>query len=164
MCTTLVAGSMVMSSLAFAHGSAGDKMMDMMDTNGDGMVSADEHAAGAKMMFDKMDANKDGSVTAAEMDAAHKDMDHKGMGHEGMSSADKIKMIDTDGDGKVSAAEHAAGSQMMFDKSDTNKDGKVDAAEMKAAHESMMGKKEMHKDAMDKGSMSDKPMEPMDKK
>jgi len=127
---------------------AGDKMgdmhdpMKMMDSNGDGMLSAAEHAAGAKAMFDKMDADHDGSVTTTEMDAAHKGMDRKdGMQHE-MSSAEKIKVIDTDGDGKLSAAEHAAGSQGMFTRSDANGDGNVDAAEMKAAHEAMMaGKK-----------------------
>ncbi len=41
-----------------------------MDTNHDGVVSADEHAAGAKQMFAKMDADHDGNVTATEMDAA----------------------------------------------------------------------------------------------
>ena len=43
----------------------------MMDTNHDGVVSADEHAAGAKQMFAKVDADHDGNVTATEMDAAH---------------------------------------------------------------------------------------------
>ena len=133
-----------MSAIAGEHMAKGDMHdpMKMMDSNGDGMLSADEHAAGAKAMFDKLDADHDGFVTAAEMDAAHKGM--KGMKDE-MSSAGKIKAIDTDGDGKLSAAEHAAGSQQMFTRSDANADGMVDAAEMKAAHESMMTKK---KDAM----------------
>src|SRR5450631_3462923 len=70
----------------------------MMDTNGDGKVSPDEHAAGAKKMFEAMDADKDGKVTAAEMDAAHERMGkmmgkaHK-PGHMGMAAADKIKAI-----------------------------------------------------------------------
>ncbi len=32
----------------------------MMDTNGDGKITAAEHADGAKQMYTKMDADKDG--------------------------------------------------------------------------------------------------------
>lgn len=59
----------------------------------------------------------------------------------GMSSADKIKVIDTDKDGKLSAAEHEAGSKSMFGKMDSDMDGNLSEAEMKAGHEAMMGKK-----------------------
>src|SRR4029079_16997942 len=45
---------------------------ESMDTNHDGKISMDEHAAAASKMFDRMDANKDGRVTASEMEAAHK--------------------------------------------------------------------------------------------
>lgn len=120
---------------------AGDDKMSKMDTDGDGAVSSAEHAAGAKKMFAEMDANKDGQVTAAEMDArwaakANKD----GKDHMKMSSADKIKEIDTDGDGRISAAEHAAGSQKMFAKMDADGDGKVTSAEMQAGHDKMHDK------------------------
>jgi uncharacterized low-complexity protein len=61
--------------------------------------------------------------------------------HEGSCGADKDKhegkcgmRMDTDKDGMVSAAEHAAHASAMFAAADTNKDGMVDAAEMKAAH------------------------------
>ena len=46
----------------------------VIDTNQDGIVTAEEHAAGARVMFERMDVNHDGKVTAAEMDAAHKAM------------------------------------------------------------------------------------------
>src|SRR5215470_10915127 len=58
-------------SAVFAGGDKGGAEWKMMDTNGDGKISAEEHAAGAKKMFEMMDANHDGKVTAAEMDAAH---------------------------------------------------------------------------------------------
>ncbi|MDR0184679.1 EF-hand domain-containing protein [Lysobacter arvi] len=124
--------------LAPAAAMAGDDKAKMMDTDGDGMVSSAEHAAGAKTMFTRMDANSDGKVTAAEMDAHHAaKMAGKGDKMK-MSSADKIKKIDTDGDGAITAAEHDAGSAQMFTKMDTNGDGNLTAAEMKAGHDKEM--------------------------
>lgn len=114
---------------------AGDKSK-MMDSNGDGQVSAAEHAAGAQKMFADMDANKDGNVTAAEMDARHQAKAREGKAT-GMSSADKIKTIDGNGDGVLSAAEHAAGSQKKFAAMDSNRDGNLSQAEMQAGHDAM---------------------------
>ncbi|MET3930979.1 Ca2+-binding EF-hand superfamily protein [Lysobacter sp. OAE881] len=125
--------------LAPAAVMAGDDKAKLMDTDGDGMVSSAEHAAGAKTMFTQMDANSDGKVTAAEMDAHHAaKMGGKSGDRMKMSSADKIKKLDTDGDGAISAAEHDAGSAQMFTKMDTNGDGNLTAAEMKAGHDKEM--------------------------
>lgn len=144
----------VLVSAASAHEHGGDaadgKTMaggefHMMDTNGDGKVSQDEHAAGAKKMFEAMDADKDGKVTAAEMDAAHERMG-KMMGkahqseHKGMAAADKIKAIDTDKDGVLTADEHAAGARLMFEKMDADKDGYLSQAELEAGHAKLMSK------------------------
>lgn len=46
----------------------------VIDTDRDGIITAEEHAAGARAMFERMDGNHDGKVTAAEMDAAHSAM------------------------------------------------------------------------------------------
>jgi hypothetical protein len=140
--TAALIGSIAFGATAFANdygGTSADAKADMMDTNKDGNVSADEHAAGAKSMFTAMDTNGDGKVTAVEMDAYHA-MKKDSWGKEGrhMTSADKIKAIDTDGDGAISAAEHAAGSQSMFSKMDTNQDGSLTAAEFKAGHKRMV--------------------------
>ncbi len=71
------------------------------------------------------------------------------------STADKIKMLDTDMDGQVSAAEYTAKSGMTqadFDSIDTNKDGFATAAEMDA-HKAMKkdGTKETPAADMSKG-------------
>jgi EF hand domain-containing protein len=129
-----VAGSMLATSAAFA---GGDKTMD---ADGDGVVSASEHAAGSTAMFTKMDANQDGSVTAAEMEAAHAAKGKTKMAGE-LSTAEKIKAIDTNGDGKLSAAEHSAGSQSMFEKMDTDKNGSLSKAESDAGHKALMTKR-----------------------
>lgn len=130
--------------LVCASAMADDKAK-MMDTDGDGMVSSAEHAAGAKKMFGAMDANADGNVTAAEMDA-HKAAKMKDKaGKEGdrpkMTSAEKIREIDTNGDGMISAAEHDAGSQKMFAKMDADGNGSISDAEMKAGHDAMKSAK-----------------------
>lgn len=111
-----------------------------MDANGDGKVIAQEHAAAARKMFEAMDADRDGKVTAAEMDAAQARMGAgKGNGG-GMSSAEKIRAIDTNGDGILTAEEHAAGSRKMFEAMDTNKDGVLTQAELDAGHAKLLGK------------------------
>ena len=90
-----------------------------------------------------MDANSDGKVTAAEMDSFRKKMlaekGLKGRKSE-LSSAEKIKTIDTNGDGVLTADEHAAGAKAKFDQMDTNDDGFLTQAEIKAGHEKMLQK------------------------
>lgn len=122
-------------SVAFA----GDPFLKM-DGNGDGRLSPDEHARGAKAMFEAMDANKDGRVTADEMTAAHDKVAGKKAAKAGLSSAEKIKVIDLDGDGTLSSAEHAAGSVAMFTKIDSDGDGFVSKAEQAAGHAALMKK------------------------
>lgn len=117
-----------------------DKEFAMMDTNKDGKISAAEHAAGAKAMFEKMDSDKDGKVTVAEMTAAHKAVTGRAATKSDMSAADKIKAVDANGDGILTAEEHAAASAAMFAKMDTDKDGFLSKSEMAAGHASMMKK------------------------
>jgi Ca2+-binding EF-hand superfamily protein len=144
----VIAGSFALAASAYA----GDVSMD---TDQDGSVSPTEHAAGAKKMFEKMDADGDGIVTAQEMSSAHKDMptarsdegasesatgtaSRLGKSDRPKSSASKIKAIDTDGDGAITAAEHEAGARKMFDKMDKDHNGKLSAAEIQAGHEKML--------------------------
>jgi hypothetical protein len=54
------------------------------------------------------------------------------------SASAKIKAIDTDGDGTITAAEHEAGSKKMFEKMDKDENGKLSAAELQAGHDKMM--------------------------
>ena len=150
-------GVCALSSPLAAH-----DMFRTMDTNHDGKVTAAEHAAGAKMMFDKMDTDHDGKITAAECDAGHAKMakeeakEHEGMkgmhekGMHRMSGADMVKQLDTDGDGTVSASEHASWSEKMFADADKDHDGSLTMAEMKSAM-AMHGDMDMDEDDMAMG-------------
>lgn len=71
-CTSLFV-STLLAGTAFA-GDGEDKFRKM-DSNGDGRITATEHANAAQQMFMMADANKDGAVTMQEMEM-HKDMKH----------------------------------------------------------------------------------------
>ena len=118
-------------------------LFNSMDANADGRLSPDEHVAGANKMFDMMDVNKDGTVTSGEMDTAHEKVVGHKTANTDLSSAEKIKVVDTNGDGVLTAEEHAAGSKKMFDKMDTDRDGFLSKEEWMAGHEKMLQKPEV---------------------
>jgi Ca2+-binding EF-hand superfamily protein len=157
-------GGLALTASAWGHdmGPAGDMHADgmfaQMDSNHDGRISAQENAAGAQAMFMRMDTNHDGKLSADEMAAGHKmmmhgDHDMDGMDHHGMNGdnmhgdgmhadgmhGDRMARMDSNHDGVLTAAEHAAAAQAMFDRMDSNHDGKVTSAEMEAAHKMMHG-------------------------
>jgi Ca2+-binding EF-hand superfamily protein len=116
--------------------------LQMMDTDKDGKISQAEHSVGAKAMFSAMDYDKSSEVTAAEMDSAQKSTTPTGKMPPGqMTSAEKIKVVDADGDGNLSAEEHAAGARSMFTKMDTDKDGALTLAELESGRKMMLSSK-----------------------
>lgn len=120
---------------AFANKSS-DKHFKMMDTNGDGQISRTEHAAGAKQMFSQCDTNRDGVVTSAEMETSMAAQGEKPGKHH-KTAAEKIQMIDQNGDGQLTAAEHEAGTEKMFTKMDKNNDGTLSKDECDEGHKAM---------------------------
>ena len=142
----LVASVAIVAGSLGAHAYAADtkpgaaREMKAMDTNADGKISPDEHAAGAGKMFETMDADKNGKVTASEMSAAHERVTGQKTAAGSLSSAEKIKVIDGDGDGALTAAEHAAGSRTMFERMDVDRDGFVTASELATGHAQMLRK------------------------
>ena len=125
--------------LAPARAADTGAMFAQMDADGDGRVTAQEHALGARRMFLAMDADKDGRVSAAEMTAAQSQVGNKQA--DGLSSAQKIKVVDKNGDGALTVSEHVAASRAMFARMDKNKDGALDKAEYAAGHATLLSKR-----------------------
>ena len=76
-----------------------------------------------------------------------------------LAAHDLFKKMDTNHDGKISAAEHTAAAQEMFNRMDSDHDGKVTAAEAEAGHDRLeireaKEKGTMHDESMDKHRMS----------
>ena len=98
---------------------------------------------GASSGIGKMDANADGIVTADEMSAGHSEKKSSKLkfwekkDKDDLSASEKISVIDTNGDGQISRAEHEAGSEKMFTRMDTNDDGTLSKDECDAGHKAM---------------------------
>jgi len=76
----VLAAVFVLPALGMADGHKMKKHMKMMDSNGDGKVSAQEYASAAAKRFGKIDADGDGFITKSEMKKAkkkHKKKDKK---------------------------------------------------------------------------------------
>lgn len=123
-----------------------------MDTNRDGIVSAEERraamqarmAARAEARFDRLDADKDGVVSRAEFEAARPAgrearadratrpmRSHRGpaRGQRGMAQAQAR--------GPISIADARVRAEQTFARLDTDNDGFVTAAEVRAGRQSM---------------------------
>jgi Ca2+-binding EF-hand superfamily protein len=130
---------LTLASVAFAADDSVTAQMKAMDTNGDGMVSANEHADYARAQFQAMDADHNGQVTVAEMDAWRKaQIKGKAPANLQPSSVTLIKSLDSNNDGTVSAEEYATAAEKDFNAMDTNHDGKLTADEMRIAHDTQV--------------------------
>jgi Ca2+-binding EF-hand superfamily protein len=109
-----------------------------LDTDGDGRLSRQEHAAAAQKMFEAMDADHDGKVTAAEMGNAEAHMKgrrpSRSMKAANMTAADKIKLSDRNHDGVLTLDEHLNAASLNFDKMDRDKNGQLSSTELAVGH------------------------------
>lgn len=116
--------------VAYADSDSPSAKLKKMDSNGDGKVSADEHAKFATEHFREIDTNKDGVVSVSELDAV-RELGGKA-GPKQMSGTEKLKTMDTNGDGKVSADEYSSAKRAWFDEADINRDGTLSEMEISA--------------------------------
>ncbi|HEY0942110.1 MAG TPA: hypothetical protein VGE08_18615 [Steroidobacter sp.] len=141
-----VAIASILCGVAVAGGGKDDKM-SMMDKDGDGKVSAAEHAEGTRMLFGKMDTNQDGVLTEDEMDAAH--ASRMGKGHSNQQSASRgegpgeqrmgdKKAYDPSGTGKAMPKQMSSAQKIAA--MDTDNDGKLTEEEHAAGAKKMFSK------------------------
>jgi hypothetical protein len=102
---------------------------DGVDVDGNGFISAAEHAAGWSRTFEAMEADGDGVLTTQELDDARAAIGRLSL----LSSERLIKAADQDGSGALTLAEYMAASNRSFQSRDGNGDGRLDRAEWTAS-------------------------------
>jgi Ca2+-binding EF-hand superfamily protein len=135
---TLIGLAMAAAGVARA-GEAGsgrltERLLQRMDTDGDGALSAAEGEAAAEKMFDRLDANGDGVLTKDEFMARKggKQLSAEQRQRLDDRRARRFAAMDKDGDGQVSAAEFFAAAQQRFTAADANGDGRVTQDELRS--------------------------------
>lgn len=99
-----------------------------LDTNGDGVIDAEEIANAAESLK-KLDKNHDGKITPDEVQPAPRGERRASAPSAAPSTAAsaaivaRLMQFDKNGDGKLSKDELPERLQAMFDKADLNKDG-----------------------------------------
>jgi Ca2+-binding EF-hand superfamily protein len=138
--SVLVISGLLLAAAAPLVGSEAEDMFKRMDADGNGQVTAVEHAQFAENKFKQSDTNYDGQVSAAECNAAEAAY-HKKNKVDEKATAAHIRLVDTDGNGQISTSENATFARNAFAKADKNGDQLLSEDEVEDAH------KEMKKDA-----------------
>jgi Ca2+-binding EF-hand superfamily protein len=108
------------------------EMMKMLDANGDHMVTKEEFDDYYGKIFDGLDTDHDGSIDAKEWAGPSKasklDLTTGGYSRE-LRSMKMMKMMDADGDHKVTKDEFIGYHQKLFAAMDKKGDGQITAQE-----------------------------------
>ena len=134
---SLAVGLTLVDAVASAQAGSG-RAFERLDTDGSDVIEPREIEAARRATFERADADNDDYVTGPEIDALRAEIAQEyGRGGgarprapEGTRQADRIKAVDTDGDGRVSQAEFIAGRDPLLLRFDGNGDGSVTRAEM----------------------------------
>lgn len=127
------------------NGSKGERptpaqIVERMDADSNGSISADEARGPLAEHFDKADIDGSGEITLRELAVARSERQQRRQ-----EGARKLKGADTDGSGTISKAEATAArlEKMVehFDQADVNGDGELTKKEMKAARKAEAQKK-----------------------
>lgn len=110
------------------QGASRDERFTTLDRDNSGALSLEEYAAEARARFDAMDVDHNFRVTAEELETAEPQGDGQ------LSAAQRIALDDDDEDGELSADEHTAVIEAMFQQADANADESLEPAEFKSGY------------------------------
>lgn len=103
--------------------------LDELDEDGDGKVSASEHAEGAKAKFDAMDADHNYHLSAQE---ATRDGGNASIAQP-RTVADPVAPADNNNNGEISNEENRVDAEKAFLARDANRDGSLSPEEIRGA-------------------------------
>lgn len=106
-----------------------EQLLQMLDADGDGRISRDEHLSRVHRMFDRMDSDRDGYVSVEEMDVVRGELHGEGR----TPSQTELSKVDGDGDNKLSQEEHSKSTQVEFERMDRDHDGYLTVTELETA-------------------------------
>jgi len=132
--TVLAAAGLALCATSPVFGSEAETIFKRMDSDGDGKVTAVEHAAYAETTFKQSDTNYDGQVSVAECNAAQA---AHGKKIKKNAAATHVRLVDTDGSGQISVAENETFARSAFTRADKNNDGSLSEDEVEDAHKAM---------------------------
>ena len=115
-------------SAAQAQDMPGQRLLQRIDTNGDGVISMDEMTAARERLFRNLDRNGDGVIDQKEIENARQAIKDRAETAQARLG-NRWRRLDTNGDGKVSEQEFAS-SMPLFELADRNGDGKLSADEI----------------------------------
>lgn len=105
------------------------RMMGEMDGDRDGFVSREEFLAAharADQIFDRQDANHDGVLSRDEF-----------MVGGGQGRLERFRVMDSNGDGRITREELEARRNARFDALDNDRDGRLAPSEMRSVQNAM---------------------------
>lgn len=114
-----------------------------LDKDGDGKITRDEYQ-GPAPLFDRLDKDGDGSIGRDELPRPPA-TPKKGQARPAGAMADRLKAMDTDGDGKLTRAEYQ-GNAKLFDRLDADSDGTLTGDELRSAAKRLMNRTAKKKD------------------
>ena len=115
---------------AAAQDMPGQRILQRLDTNGDGAISKDEILAGRERLFTRLDRNGDGVIDDNEIETARQAMEDRAQAAEARLG-NRLRRMARNGAGQVTENEFQA-STPLFDLADRNGDGKLSADEIAA--------------------------------